>query len=413
MAAREQAINTVEVITRDSPAVDAFARWRISEPHTLFDAQLTYDLQPLLYEQITSGTGATITHDDTNRTAVLAFSSTPTGGSSIIQTFEHFRYQPSKSQLVLTTFSFVEGVAGVTKFVGYSDGSNGCEFQIVGTTPRWTLLSTSGSGNTFVNQANWNLDKLDGTGTSRATLDITKTQLCVIDIQALYTGRVRVGFDIGGTIVYVHQFIHANINNFPYLATCNLPIRCGMTTTQTATTSMFLICGSLSSEGGVEDATGFQFNAEGIVDSAAGVPIHVLSIRPKTMFHGIVNRSKFVLESLDLITGNSPIKWELRIGQAITGSTTFSDANTTHSSTEFNTAGTLSGSGTASIISGYLGSGDTIKAPQQAKLAFRYPICLGATGNQRADGTLSVVVTNVGADGPSAVRASLGWKEIR
>src|SRR6266702_1664068 len=144
----------------DSPSVDAFARWRISQPHSLFDAQLTYHLQDLLYEQLVSGTGATITHDDVNRTGKMAFAATPAGGQTIFQTFEHFRYQPSKSQLFLTTFSFVEAVPGVTKFVGYSDGLNGCEFQLVGTQPRWAILSTTGSGNQFVNQKQWNLDRL-------------------------------------------------------------------------------------------------------------------------------------------------------------------------------------------------------------------------------------------------------------
>src|SRR6266700_1673422 len=195
----------VEVITADSPSVDAFSRWRISQPHTLFDAQLTYHLQDLLYEQITSGAGAAITHDDVNRTGRMTFTATPAGGSAIMQTFEHFRYQPSKSQLLLATLSFVEGVTGVTKFIGYSDGVNGCEFQLIGSQKRWVLLSSTGNGNQIVNQSSWNLDKLDGSGPSGSTLDISKTQLVVIDIQALYTGRVRVGFDIGGSIIYVHE----------------------------------------------------------------------------------------------------------------------------------------------------------------------------------------------------------------
>ncbi|SRR6266566_592810 len=399
----------------DSPSVDAFARWRISQPHSLFDAQLTYHLQDLLYEQLVSGTGATVTHDDVNRTGKMAFVATPVGGQAIMQTFEHFRYQPSKSQLFLTTFSFVEAMAGVLKFVGYSDGTNGCEFQLNGTQARWALLSSTQNGNTFVNQNAWSLDKLDGTGPSGETLDITKTQLCVIDIQALYTGRCRVGFDVGGTIVYVHEFLHANTSSFPYLATCNLPIRCGMTVTSgTPTTTMFLTCGSVTSEGGVEDVTGFQFAVEGTKDMPTGQTLHLLSIRPKSTFHGIVNRSKFVLETLDIITGSCPIKWELRLGQPISGTTTFIDANTAQSSTEYNVLGDLNGTAAATIVSGYVSANESLKAPQQAKLAFRYPVCLGAAGDQRLNGTLSLVLTNIGANSTTtAVRVAMGWKEIR
>lgn len=44
----------------DSASTDAFSRWRTSNPVTLFDAQQTYDLAPLVYEQITAESGATI-----------------------------------------------------------------------------------------------------------------------------------------------------------------------------------------------------------------------------------------------------------------------------------------------------------------------------------------------------------------
>jgi hypothetical protein len=107
---------------------DAFSRLRVSNPSYVFDGQLTYDLQPLLFEQITNGSGATVTHDATNRTALMTFSSTPTGGKSYMQTFEHFRYTSGRSQLSFITFNMIEAVANTLKFAGYSDGVNGIEF---------------------------------------------------------------------------------------------------------------------------------------------------------------------------------------------------------------------------------------------------------------------------------------------
>lgn len=77
--------------------LDAFERLRVSAPLTLFDAQLTYDLQPLLFEQVTNGAGATITRDTTNCMAICTFANTPTGGKAYLQSFEHFRYQPGKA----------------------------------------------------------------------------------------------------------------------------------------------------------------------------------------------------------------------------------------------------------------------------------------------------------------------------
>jgi len=69
-----------DVTIRDSANLDAFSRLRVSNPLTLFNAQFTYNLQPLLFEQITSGAGATIAHNTTNRYAAMTFAATPTGG---------------------------------------------------------------------------------------------------------------------------------------------------------------------------------------------------------------------------------------------------------------------------------------------------------------------------------------------
>lgn len=80
----------------DTPSLDSFGRLLVSNPEYVFDAQLTYDLQPLLYEQITAQSGATVTHDATNRCALMTFASTPTGGQAIMQSYEHFRYEPGR-----------------------------------------------------------------------------------------------------------------------------------------------------------------------------------------------------------------------------------------------------------------------------------------------------------------------------
>jgi len=163
-----------QITIKDSPNVDAFGRLRTSSPEGVFDCQFNYDLQPLIFEQKVSGSGATITYDTTNRGPLMTFASTPTGGTAYMQSYEYIRYQPGKSQLVRTTFNAVAQVANVLKFAGISDGVNGIEFQNNGTTNQFIIYSGTGVGNQTVTQANWNLDKLDGTGASGYTLDITK-----------------------------------------------------------------------------------------------------------------------------------------------------------------------------------------------------------------------------------------------
>jgi len=402
--------STVFAKYADSSSLDAFSRLRISNPVAIFDNQFTYDLSPLIFESITSGSGATVTHDATNRNALMTFSSTPTGGAAFMQSYEHIRYQPSKSQLVFITFNMLSAVANVLKFAGYSDGTNGMEFQLNGTTKQFVIYSAGGGGNETVTQANWNLDKLDGTGSSGVTLDISKVQILVLDFQALYVGRVRIGFDIGGVIIYAHQFSHANIDTETYIQTANLPIRCGMTCTGTVSTTMDFICCAVSSEGGLEDTHGYEFSVEGAVTAANGADTHILSIQPKTTFNSIANRVKIEISQIDLtVTGNNPVLWKLCLGQAFTG-TSVADANATYSAVQTLT-GTLSGTPAIIMDTGYVAASAGTKTATYSDIATKYPITLDRAGAVRDLGRMTVLVQ--GISGTSATRCSLKWREVR
>ena len=405
-------LGTSRVKAEDSPSVDAFSRWRVSDPTGVFDGQFTYNLLPLIYEQVTAESGAAVAHDATNRCATMTFASTPTGGKAFMQSYEHIRYQPGKSQAIFVTFNFIEAVANCLKFAGYSSGAtNGIELQQDGTTVQFKLYSDTTNGDQTVAQANWNLDPLNGTGTSGLTLDLTKTQILVIDLQALYVGRVRVGFDISGLVVYAHEFNHANLVETPYIQTATQPIRCGMTCTGTVSTTMRFICAAVSSEGGSEDASGYSFSAgSASVNSGNSARAHIISLRPTTTFNSITNRIKFVLDSVDiLVTGNTAVLWELVIGQAITGAS-YSAVNATYSGFE-SSAGTISGDPGAVIAAGYIPATAQNKGSFSYKLANRYPITLDAAGAVRANGTLSILGTGLGA--ASAMYARFNWHELR
>jgi len=403
-----------DITIGDGANLDAFSRLRVSNPLILHNSQFTYDLAPIIMEQITNGSGATVTYDSTDRCALMTFSSTPTGGKSFMQSYEYLPYQPGRSQLVFVTFNMISSVANVIKFAGYSDGINGIEFQNNGTNNQFVVYSASNAGNETVIQSSWNIDKLDGNGASGITFDITKTQILVIDIQALYVGRVRVGFDIGGQIVYVHEFLHANIFSSPYIQSANLPIRCGMTCTGTVSTTMNFICSAIISEGGSEDINvyGYTFQQDTGAVSVGTGGTHMLSLRPKLTFNGIQNRTRVAYIDVEIYNaGNQPVKWELCVGQAITGTTTFNDVNTSYSSSEYNILGTLSGSPAIIIDGGYVASSGNAKAVTNTAIISRYPITLNAAGSHRSLGTLTLKATSL--SGTQTIYAAIKFREIR
>lgn len=402
------------VTIKDGANLDAFSRLRVSNPLILHNAQFTYDLAPIIFEQITNGAGATVTYDSTNRDALMTFSSTPTGGKAFMQSYEYLPYQPGRSQLVFVTFNMVAAVANTLKFAGYSDGVNGIEFQNNGTDNQFVIYSASSLGNETVTQTNWNLDRLDGTGPSGITLDISKTQILVIDIQALYVGRVRVGFDLGGIIVYAHEFLHANLSLYPYIQSANLPIRCGMTCTGTVSTTMNFVCSAVISEGGSEDINvfGYTFQTYATATTSTG-GTQLLTLRPKTTFNGIANRMRVAyidVEILNLGSTNENIRWDLCVGQAITGGA-WADVNTTYSGVEVNTGATLSGSPAIVIDSGWVAVGANAKGTSTTSVISRYPITLDAAGLNRTMGSLTLKVTAL--SGTPTVYAGMKFREIR
>jgi len=407
--------NNIQKISDDQ--LDGFSNFRTAPPSFVADGQLTYDLQPLIYEQVTAGTGA-IAHDATERCANLTAAAT--GDTAHMQSYQHYRYQAGRSQEIFITFNFNDdtGTTGLIYAAEYGDGvNNGIGFQLNGTNKQFFIRSNTSSGDDTVSQASWNIDELDGTGTSGHTLDTTKTQILVMDIQALYTGRVRVGFDIDGIIVWAHEFNHANEIAFPFIQTANLPIRIGITngTGTTISEELNFICSCVLSRGGQDEIAGYDFgHGVSAVSVASGSRTHAMSIRPKTTFNSITNRIEIAPLAIDISNdGANTIKWELCLGDVLTGTTTFNDVNATYSSVQYNTAGTTSASPDIVIESGYLPATSQVKSNVSKSLDSRYPLTLTVAGITRADaiGTLTVLLTGIG--GVSTANTSIHWKELR
>jgi len=232
---------------------DAFGRLRTSAPYTLFDAQNRYEKNDLFSE--TTATGGTVTYDANASTVELNV--TTTSGSEVVrQSFRSFSYQPGKGLLTFNTFVMGTAKTGVRMRVGYFSTQNGVFLERANSDVKFVRRTfTSGAAvDVPVLQANWNGDKLDGTGDSGITLDLTKAQILWSDFEWLGVGSVRCGFVINGQFIICHTFENANNLDSVYMTTAILPIRYEVTNTDiTASATTFKqICSSVISEGGYE-----------------------------------------------------------------------------------------------------------------------------------------------------------------
>jgi len=391
---------------------DAFGRTRISQPLTLFDSSHRYR-DNNLWSDLLVGTGSTVGFVTAQGLINIGIGTTA-GCSAIRETTKVFSYQPGKSLLVLNTFVPAAPKENLRQRVGYFGADNGLYFEIDGTTAYFVERSLSLSTETRVAQTDWNIDKLDGTGLSGITLDLSKAQISWMDIEWLGLGTVRIGFVIDGEFIHCHSFHHANIIQSTYITTASLPLRYEIANTGITTSSSTLkqVCSSVISEGGYElrglqQAVNTPITAPVDLPSPAGTYYPVFSIRLKSSpdrLDAIV-----ILTALSLMgTGNGPkYNWQMRASATTSGGTWVSAG--VDSAVEYKIdGGTVSGGRV--LASGFFESTNqstsTVDILKEALFKFQLERN-GLTGTPY-ELTLVCATDTSGAD----VFASLDWEEI-
>lgn len=392
--------------------VDAFGRLRISQPMTLFDSSHRFNDNNLWAASIT-GTAATTFN--ANEGLINLTVGSASGDEIVRETIKVFAYQPGKSLLAMSTFVMGTANANLRQRVGYFGAANGIYFERDGTT-LYMVERSSVSGsvvNNRVAQANWNQDKLDGTGPSGITLDATKAQIFFTDIEWLGLGTVRTGFVINGAFIPVHSFHHANLISTTYITTASLPLRYEMTNTGSTGVSSSLkqVCSTVISEGGYE-LRGAQSSIGTTITSpktltTAGTGYPIVSIRLKaTKLDAIV-----IMTAVSIlgITNNANYKWSIILQGTTTGGTWVSSG--TNSAVEYNITGTSFSTGSGRVLaSGYFqGSNQgssTINILKEALFASQ----LERDSFTSTPYELTLVCTS--ASNGDQVHASVDWEEI-
>ncbi len=405
----------------DGPSVDAFGRWRVSQPKTIFDSKLLHGSnQPLLWDEaLESGTMAT-----SGPTAAKPFidftSSNVTAGKRTRQTFRRFIYQPGKSQLILMTgvLELASGAkAGCQRRIGSFDDDNGVFFEsdegVIGVTVRTN--DTGSPVDTTVVQALWNTDTMDGdndaANPSGITLDITKAQIFVIDFQWLSAGRVRFGIEIGGIITYVHEHNVANSAIIPWASTPNLPLRYQIiTTTSSGVCSMRCICAAIISEGGREPTgiTMYQSTAgAGVTTGVENTIYAVIGLRLKTTHLGTAIR--ILTASIQVQTATEFLEWILIHNPTVADTFTYSDVTNSAVQRALGATANTVTNGTY-ISGGYVETGSHAAGGEAITSGPPSTLELGSDISGSRD-TVVLCVRPIGGVSTATVEGALTWRE--
>jgi hypothetical protein len=387
---------------------DAFGRQRVSNPEMIFNSKQVFDNQPLYWDDVQeSGSGTSSTYSNNTASSTLAVSST-TAGKRTRQTFMRFNYQASKSQLIFITgiLKASGGGTGIISRMGYFDDNNGlfleCNAGTINLVRRTYV--TGAAVDNVIPQSSWNLDKMDGNGASKITLDFTKTQIFMMDFEWLGVGRVRFGFNVGGVTYYVHELSAANSLTTVYMSTPNLPLRYQIINDGTGTASSInCICSAVISEGGREEVAtnGYISTSNTAITATKNVTNAVLATRLKS---GYLGATIDVLDLSLLTTSNDNYQWQLYMNPSGLNGLTYSGLN--NSSLEYAVApnGTIISGGFA-IAGGYAQAKTDIQAASLKSL-----MKLGSSVTGRKD-VLVLSCLPLGAS-DSTVYGSINFREF-
>ena len=395
--------------------IDAFSRVRTSDPGYRFDSQFTYQIDSDLWDIKETGDGD-VSPDGTNRLAVLTAGATAGANTAVLQTHYHAPYTPGRGQLAFITFSMPGTVpTNGERGVGYYDGSNGIYLKETASGLTLNVTSTTSATDQSVAQGDWNIDPLDGNGPSGILLDTSNTNIIVIQLQALYVGRVVVGFDVGGSLIPVHSFEHANILTEPYMAQASLPVRYWANTSTDATSCVVdAICCSVISEGGddLQDIPGRQFVSKATnldVDTPAEA---ILVVQVKSQLNSLNQNAVVIPTELDISVAAAGCWIEVRRNVTVTaGDFTAVSARSVCEECFVGNAGAdpVVTAGTGDLIDTfYVPATASVRGSKSQGLAGKVVL---AYSHLLATADNIAILALDGAN--SEVRVALKWKEIR
>jgi hypothetical protein len=379
----------------DSGAVDAFGRQRVSNPFTLFDSTMRYDKRADQWNETIVGSATT---NFLSNASTLELKTTTASGDTVLRrTRQRFPYQPGKSLFSMQSFVGAPLASGLVQEVGYFDDNNGVMLRASGTTLQFVVRSFA-NGNiveNVINQSSWNIQTFP-------TLDFSKAQIFATDLEWLGVGRVRCGFVIDGSIVYCHEFNHANRISSVYMQTAILPLsyKIANTTTQASGSTFQQICSSLLSEGGYEP--------DGPIYSVS----HPLEGVPNTSGERLTagirmasGRTGNIILPVKIDTASAStdvVVWRLRLNPTLSG-VTWSPASNGRGNVETTTTATSFSGGT--IINTGI-----ISQRQSSNLDIGTAVRLSLGVN--ASGQSDVLILTVDSDASSKALGQIGWVEI-
>lgn len=290
------------------PILSAFGILKNAEERALGVYEASLSSYDDLFDILVSS-GGDVIYNPEESSEVLSVTSGQ--GSSVSMTTNRYHYYlPGTSNVAKMTISCGDnGKNGNVRRWGLFDNDDGLFFELHND-QICVVIRSSTSGQITENrvfQNDWNSDKIDGSGLSELSLDVTKINIYWIDYQWLGAGRVRFGiFDKNGQRVVCHVFEHAGSVTLPYMRTGTLPLKAE--NYNNLTTGSFselrAICLSVYMEGNYEDYTFWRYSDAEIFNLITNTNTHAFSLKVIPEINNKYNTAIVYPETLNVYCNN-------------------------------------------------------------------------------------------------------------
>jgi hypothetical protein len=231
-------------------------------------------------------------------------------------------------------------------FLAQSTGDKTGTMSFSSSTATGNLVETAAGAteiDTFVEQADWNIDKMDGTGYSQMILDPQKGNVYQIRFQYLGYGAITYYIEDAdsGKFVPVHRIQYANTNTSPSLSNPSLKIGWfAASLGSTTDLEMHGASGMIGVEGQQQPRR--LPDAQVADKSSVGTSFtNILTIRNRATFQGRVNLSEALPTLINVaVDGTKISEYQVILNATLGGEPNWTYEDEDHSIIEYDTAGT-------------------------------------------------------------------------
>ncbi len=382
----------------------------VVEPSPFIQLQFPYSIVNTAYVTSTTASGGTVTAGPAaSATANLVSLTTTTtsGSSAIINSNRRLHYHPGQGAVCEFTAIYATGTANNNQIAGIGNAQDGFFYGYNGTA-FGILNRSSASGSlvdTWIPQTTWNVDTMDGTGSSGVTLNPQDGNVYKIQFQWLGFGVINFFIENpnDGTWILVHRISRANGFTTTSLLNPSMQLYAQNINTGTATgNTLKICCMSALIEGQdlpANDVRNAAFSASKTIPISGSSPNSIIAIRNNSTYNSVTNQVMVYVDQITALNtsgGTVPSIISLYYNPTITSST-FANAIGANSVVNWDSAGTSVTAGTQ-IASFYIFSGTTFAADLTT-----FGIVLNPGD------TLCIAAVSTGASGTA--QASLSWHE--